>query len=54
MLKKIHKYANPNKFISMMCPIKLISFYLSIIFIVVGLFVSLFFSPPDYQQGETV
>ncbi len=54
MLKKLHKYANPNKFILVVMPIKNICIYAAVFLIALGLVLGLFFSPPDYQQGETV
>ncbi len=54
MLKSFHKYANPNNFVNMMNPFKIVFGYSSAILILIGLVISLFFSPPDYQQSETV
>ncbi len=54
MIKKLHKYANPHTFIIFMRPFKTICFYSSISLIAVGLIMALFYSPPDYQQSETV
>ena len=54
MFKKLHKYANPNKFIATIAPLRRACSYLAAIFIIIGLVLGLFFSPPDYQQGETV
>ena len=54
MLKKLHKYANPNKFILVAMPIKIVCIYAAVFLIALGLVLGLFFSPPDYQQGETV
>ncbi len=54
MFKKLHKYANPNKFGLIVAPLRNIFSYLALFFILAGLILGLFFSPPDYQQGETV
>ena len=54
MIKYLHKYANPNIFLKIIKPFRYISLYLSIFLIACGLIMSLFFSPPDYQQSETV
>ena len=54
MLRKLHKYANPNKFSLIIMPIKNVCLYIALPLIAIGLIIGLFFSPPDYQQGETV
>ena len=54
MLRKLHKYANPNKFSLIIMPIKNVCLYTALPLITIGLIIGLFFSPPDYQQGETV
>ena len=54
MIKYLHKYANPNNFLRIIRPIRFISLYLAIFLITCGLIMSLFFSPPDYQQSDTV
>ena len=54
MIKNFHKYANPHRFLDITEPLSKISGALSIIFLIVGTVLALFFSPPDYQQGETV
>ena len=54
MFKKLHKYANPNKFIVTIEPVRKICSYLAAICIFIGLVLGLLLSPPDYQQGETV
>ena len=54
MLRKLHKYANPNKFSLIIMPIKNVCLYTALPLIAIGLIIGLFFSPPDYQQGETV
>ena len=50
----LHKFANPSRFLKVAIPIKKISGFLSILTILLGLIFALFFSPPDYQQKETV
>ncbi len=54
MIKYLHKFANPNNFMNLMKPVRTITLYGAILFIGLGLLFSLFFSPPDYQQSETV
>ena len=54
MFKKLHKFANPNKFLSIAKPISIVCKYFFISFLLIGLSMSLIFSPPDYQQNETV
>ena len=54
MFRKLHKYANPNKFNLIVMPIKNVCLYIALPLIAIGLIIGLFFSPPDYQQGETV
>ena len=54
MLKYLHKYANPARFLKIALPIKKISGYLSLFTILGGLIFAIFISPPDYQQKETV
>ena len=54
MLKYIHKYANPVRFLSIVRPITKTMGLFSLFIIVVGLVFALFFSPLDYQQKETV
>mgnify|MGYP001227389930 FL=1 len=54
MFKKLHKFANPNKFLSIAKPITIVCKYFFISFLLIGLSMSLIFSPPDYQQNETV
>ena len=54
MIKYLHKFANPNNFLKIIKPFRYISLNLSIFLIACGLIMSLFFSPPDYQQSETV
>ncbi|MAJ24258.1 MAG: heme transporter HemC [Rickettsiales bacterium] len=54
MFKIFHKYANPNNFIITIKPLRNICFFSSFIFILIGIIMALFWSPPDYQQSETV
>ena len=54
MLKYFHKYANPLKFLRITNSIRKISGMFSLLVILIGLTFALFFSPPDYQQKETV
>ena len=54
MIKNFHKYANPHRFLDITEPLSKIFGALSIIFLIVGTVLALFFSPPDYQQSETV
>ena len=54
MFTYLHKFANPSRFLKVAIPIKKISGFLSILTILLGLIFALFFSPPDYQQKETV
>ena len=48
MLRKLHKYANPNKFSLIIMPIKNVCLYTALPLIALGLIIGLFFSPPDY------
>lgn len=50
----IHKYANPNKFLRYSAPVVPWAAGITAVSLVVGLYFSLFASPADYQQGETV
>ena len=54
MFKKLHKYANPNQFSIIIMPIKNVCLYTALFLITIGSIIGLFFSPPDYQQGDTV
>ena len=54
MLKSFHKYANPHKLLETLNPLRKTFGFLAIIFLILGLLLALFFSPPDYQQSETV
>ena len=50
----IHKYANPNKFLRLSGPVVPWAAGLTAVLLAVGLYLTFFASPPDYQQGETV
>ena len=54
LLKKIHRFANPNKFLKVIYPFKKISLYMALLLLFIGLMDALLFSPPDYQQSQTV
>ena len=54
MLKYLHKYANPVRFLNVALPIRKAMGLFSFFVILAGLLFALFFSPPDYQQKETV
>ena len=54
MIKFLHKYANPHRFLSLTEPLVKISGVIASILLIVGLLMALIFSPPDYQQSETV
>ena len=54
MFKYFHKYANPAKFLKVTLPIRKFMGICSLVVILIGLIFSLFLSPPDYQQKETV
>ena len=54
LLKKIHRFANPNKFLKVIYPFKKISLYMALFLLFIGLMDALLFSPPDYQQSQTV
>ena len=54
MIKYLHKYANPSRFLTIALPIKKTSGILSVLTIFAGLTFALFISPADYQQKETV
>ena len=54
MFKYLHKYANPNNFIKLLVPLRYVGLIGSCVFILFGLIMALFLSPPDYQQSETV
>ena len=50
----INYLANPNRFLNFMKPIEFSIGVFSFLFIFIGLYLSLFNSPEDYQQGDTV
>ena len=50
----MHKYANPTVFLRLSGAILPWVATATAILLVVGLYMSLFVAPPDYQQGETV
>ena len=43
MLRKLHKYANPNKFSLIIMPIKNVCLYTALPLIAIGLIIGLFF-----------
>ena len=45
LLKKIHKFANPNKFLKVIYPFKKISLYMAVFLLFIGLMDALLFSP---------
>ena len=50
----INYLANPNRFLNIIKPVEFSIGALSFLFIFIGLYLSLFYSPEDYQQGDTV
>lgn len=50
----IHKYANPNKFLRISAPCVPWAAGITIVLLAIGLYLGLFSSPKDYQQGDTV
>ncbi|MCF8467377.1 MAG: heme ABC transporter permease [Sneathiella sp.] len=50
----LHKYANPKRFLAITGAIYPWSVGVTVILLAVGLYMSLFVAPPDYQQGDTV
>ena len=50
----MHRFANPARFQRLSSAILPWSAGATVILLIVGLYFSLFSSPPDYQQGETV
>ena len=50
----INYLANPNRFLNFIKPIEFSLGVLSFLFIFIGLYLALFNSPEDYQQGDTV
>ncbi|MCB2101490.1 MAG: heme ABC transporter permease [Rhodobacterales bacterium] len=49
-----HRFANPNRFLRLTRPLVPWAAGLTIVLIGAGLYLGLFASPADYQQGETV
>ncbi len=54
MATKMHRFANPNRFLRLAAAVRPWSGAAAAIFIAAGLYLALFASPPDYQQGEAV
>lgn len=50
----ITRYANPTRFMKLSAMVRPFAFFLAAAAGAAGLYFSLFDSPPDYQQGETV
>jgi heme exporter protein C len=50
----MHRFANPNRFLRLANAVLPWCAVLAVLFTGVGLYLALFSSPPDYQQGETV
>jgi heme exporter protein C len=50
----MHRFANPARFLRISAPALRGSTVASAVLFAAGLYLSLFASPPDYQQGETV
>ncbi len=50
----MHRFANPARFLRIAAVVLPWSAGLTVVLLVLGLYLSLFSSPPDYQQGETV
>ena len=50
----MHRFANPNRFLRLANAVLPWCGWLTVAFLAVGLYLALFGSPPDYQQGETV
>jgi len=50
----MHRFANPNRFLRLSAPVVPWLAVATVVLIGVGLYLALFVSPPDYQQGETV
>ncbi|SDH39785.1 heme ABC transporter permease [Roseospirillum parvum] len=50
----MHRYANPARFLKIANAILPYSLWATVLLTAVGLYMALFNSPPDYQQGETV
>ncbi len=54
MAVDLHKYANPARFLRIASAIFPWTVMLSIVLLAAGLYLGLFVSPEDYQQGDTV
>jgi len=54
MAVDLHKYANPKRFLSIIGAIYPWAAVLTVGLLVAGLYLALFVSPEDYQQGDTV
>lgn len=50
----MHRFANPTRFRRLMAPVRPVLWALALSLLGYGLYLSLFNSPPDYQQGDTV
>ena len=50
----LHRFANPNRFLRLSAALLPWTAGLTLVLFVAGLFLALFGSPADYQQGETV
>jgi heme exporter protein C len=50
----MHRFANPARFLRIAAVLLPWSAGATVVLLVLGLYLSLFGSPPDYQQGETV
>ncbi len=50
----MHRFANPNRFLKLANAVLPWSAGLTALTLAAGLYLALFHSPPDYQQGETV
>ena len=54
MILYLHKFANPSIFLKAIKPMLRAFLILAVVFISLGLFFALFYSPPDYLQSEAV
>ena len=50
----MHRFANPNRFLKLANAVLPWCAGLTVLTLAAGLYLALFHSPPDYQQGETV
>lgn len=50
----MHRFANPARFLRIAAVVQPWSAGATVVLLVLGVYLSLFASPPDYQQGETV